>query len=76
MHPFVTSWRTATCLSEEENVECGQVPDDSYAFFSDYFDLGSSMTNGKFNTFEIDFLDMNFKGCADCFADVTAASKW
>ena len=33
------------------------VPDDSYNFFSDFFDLGKEMTNGRFGTFEIDFLD-------------------
>eukprot|EP00756_Hemistasia_phaeocysticola_P044960 Hpha_TRINITY_DN18735_c0_g1::TRINITY_DN18735_c0_g1_i1::g.47372::m.47372 len=52
------------------------VPDDSYAFFSDLFDLGLKMTNGRFNTYEIDFLDANFKGCAACFNDVTAADRW
>jgi hypothetical protein len=38
------------------------VPDDSYAFFSDFFDLGKAMTNGRFSTYEIDFLDSNFQG--------------
>ena len=52
------------------------VPDDSYKFFCDYFDLGKEMTNGRFNTFEVDFLDINFKGCADCFEDVGAADRW
>ena len=51
------------------------VPDDSYKFFCDYFDLGKEMTNGRFNTFEVDFLDINFAGCADCFADVGAADR-
>lgn len=40
------------------------------------FDLGLKETNGRFNTYEIDFLDANFQGCADCFNDVTAADKW
>ena len=34
------------------------------------------MTNGRFNTYEIDFLDANFAGCADCFTDVGAADRW
>jgi hypothetical protein len=52
------------------------VPDDSYKFFAKFFDLGKTMTNGRFNTYEIDFLDANFAGCADCFLDVNAADKW
>lgn len=52
------------------------VPTDSYKFFSQFFDLGKSMTNGRFNTYEIDFLDANFAGCADCFLDVNAADLW
>lgn len=51
-------------------------PDDSYKFFSAFFDLGKEMTNGRFNTYEIDFLDANFGGCADCFKDVGAADRW
>ena len=51
-------------------------PDDSYNFFTDLFDLGKSMPNGKFNTYDIDFLDANFQGCKDCFSDVNAADKW
>ena len=34
------------------------------------------MTNGKFTTYEIDFLDSNFQGCADCFKDMHAADMW
>jgi hypothetical protein len=52
------------------------VPEDSYRFFCDLFDLGKAMTNGKFNTFEIDFLDDNFKGMTAAFADVGAADLW
>ena len=52
------------------------VPDDSYAFFADLFDLGLAMTGGRFHVYEIDFLDDNFRGCVACFADVTAARKW
>lgn len=52
------------------------VPDDSYKFFCDFFDLGLEITNGRFSTYEIDFLDQNFKGCSDCFADTTAADRW
>jgi hypothetical protein len=52
------------------------VPEDSYKFFSQFFDLGKKMTNGRFNTYEIDFLDANFAGCADCFLDVNAADLW
>lgn len=51
-------------------------PEDSYNFFARFFDLGKSMTKGRFSTYEIDFLDANFKGCADCFLDVNAADKW
>ena len=36
-------------------------PDDSYKFFAEFFDLGKTMTNGRFNTYEIDFLDANFQ---------------
>ena len=52
------------------------VPDDSYAFFAALFDLGKSMTNGAFSTYEVDFLDKNFRGCASCFEDVGAADRW
>jgi hypothetical protein len=52
------------------------VPTDAYKFFSQFFDLGKSMTNGRFGTYEIDFLDANFQGCADCFLDVNAADLW
>lgn len=52
------------------------VPDDSYAFFSDLFDLGKQMTGGRFDIYEIDFLDANFAGCVACFADTTAAERW
>jgi hypothetical protein len=51
-------------------------PNDSYAFFADQFDLGLQMTNGRFSTYEIDFLDANFEGCAACFEDVGAADRW
>ena len=52
------------------------VPDDSYAFFADLFDLGVEMTGGRFEIYEIDFLDANFAGCVACFADTTAAERW
>jgi len=51
-------------------------PDDSYAFFSDLFDNGQDQTNGRFSTYEIDFLDSNFAGSADMFATVDSADKW
>ena len=38
------------------------VPHRRYPFFCDFFDLGLAMTNNRFNTFEIDFLDSNFAG--------------
>lgn len=38
------------------------VPNDSYAFFSDLFDLGNAQTNGRMKAYEIDFLDSNFAG--------------
>ena len=37
---------------------------------------GKEITNGRFSTYEIDFLDDNFAGCTDCFSDVGAADKW
>lgn len=52
------------------------VPNDAAGFFADLFDLGLNMTNGRFSTYEIDFLDSNFKGCASCFEDVDAADRW
>ena len=51
-------------------------PVDAYKFFAEFFDLGKTMTNGRFSTYEIDFLDANFAGCADCFLDVDAADLW
>ena len=52
------------------------VPDDSRLFFDELFDLGLKLTNGRFNTYEIDFLHDNFRGCAGCFEDVGAADRW
>jgi hypothetical protein len=52
------------------------VPADSYAFFSDFFDLGSSQTNGRMAAFEIDFLDSNFQGSPSMFESVDAADLW
>lgn len=51
-------------------------PADSYAFFADWFDLGANLTNGRFRAFEIDFLDANFAGGANMFADVGSADMW
>lgn len=51
-------------------------PEDSYAFFSDLFDFGHAQTNGRFSTYEIDFLDSNFAGSADMFSSVYAADQW
>ena len=51
-------------------------PEDSYAFFSDMFDLGQEQTNHRFVTYEIDFLDLNFAGSADMFSTVYAADQW
>ena len=52
------------------------VPHDSYAFFSDLFDLGEQLTGGRFTLYEIDFLDANFRGSASMFESVSAASQW
>jgi len=52
------------------------VPKDSYAFFADLFDLGLQITNGRFSTYEVDFLDANFAGCAACMENVEAADLW
>jgi len=52
------------------------VPKDSYPFFQDLFDLGLKETNGRMNTYEIDFMDVNFAGCADCFHNVRSADLW
>ena len=51
-------------------------PNDSYKFFSDVFDDGAKQTNGRFATYEIDFLDSNFAGSASMFDDVDAADRW
>jgi hypothetical protein len=51
-------------------------PADAYKFFAQLFDLGKTITNGRFNTYEIDFLDDNFRGCADCFTTVDSADEW
>ena len=37
------------------------VPDDAYKFFCDLFDLGKQQTNGRFNTYEVDFMADNFR---------------
>ena len=52
------------------------VPDDAYHFFGDLFDLGKQQTNGRFNTYEVDFMADNFRGCTDCFSDVGAADRF
>lgn len=52
------------------------VPSDSYAFFSDLFDLGNEQTGHRFKAYEIDFLDSNFQGSASMFEDVHAADTW
>ena len=36
------------------------VPDDAYHFFGDLFDLGKQQTNGRFNTYEVDFMADKF----------------
>ena len=51
-------------------------PNDSYPFFAELLDGGLAMTRGRFSTYEIDFLDRNFEGCADMTADVYAAERW
>ena len=53
-------------------------PNDSYRFFSDWFDLGAELTGGaqNFAAFEIDFLDDNFRGSASMFESVYAADRW
>ena len=53
-------------------------PNDSYRFFSDWFDLGAQLTGGRENfvAFEIDFLDDNFRGSASMFESVFAADRW
>ena len=52
------------------------VPKDSYAFFSDLFDLGGELTGGRFALYEIDFLDANFRGSASMFETVHSADEW
>ena len=52
------------------------VPADSYAFFSDLFDLGNAQTNGRMKAYEIDFLDSNFQGSASMFESVHSADQW
>ena len=53
-------------------------PNDSARFFSDFFDLGATLTGGakNFVAFEIDFLDSNFQGSASMFESVYAADLW
>lgn len=51
-------------------------PNDSYPFFADLLDKGKRMTNGRFSTYEIDFLDLNFQGSAAMTEDVYAAERW
>eukprot|EP00931_Biecheleriopsis_adriatica_P045516 TRINITY_DN26070_c0_g1_i1.p1 TRINITY_DN26070_c0_g1~~TRINITY_DN26070_c0_g1_i1.p1 ORF type:complete len:794 (-),score=129.52 TRINITY_DN26070_c0_g1_i1:49-2430(-) len=51
-------------------------PNDSYDFFADIFDQGKDMTNGRFSTFEIDFLDKNFQGSSSMMEDTGAADRW
>jgi hypothetical protein len=53
-------------------------PNDSARFFSDWFDLGATLTGGakNFVAFEIDFLDSNFQGSASMFESVFAADQW
>ena len=51
-------------------------PNASYDFFADLFDAGKRMTNGRFSTYEIDFLDFNFQGSAAMTEDVHAADRW
>ena len=52
------------------------VPKDSYAFFSDLFDLGNQQTNGRMKAYELDFLDSNFEGSASMFETVHAADQF
>lgn len=51
-------------------------PDDSYSFFSDFFDLGLNQTRKRFVAFEIDFLDANFAGSDSMFTSVSSADMW
>ena len=51
-------------------------PADSYRFFADLYDLGNRMTNGRFSTYEIDFLLSNFAGSASMTEHVGAADQW
>ena len=51
-------------------------PKDSYNFFSDLFDLGTSQTGNRFVAYEVDFLLSNFAGSASMFETVYSASQW
>ncbi len=51
-------------------------PADSYAFFSDLFDLGNAQTNNRMKAYEIDFLDDNFRGSSSMFETVSSADAW
>lgn len=56
-------------------------PNDSYRFFTSWFDLGDSLVGagsnrGAFAAFEIDFLDANFQGSASMFETVDSADRW
>jgi hypothetical protein len=53
-------------------------PNDSYRFFSDWFDLGADIVGSRKNfvAYEIDFLDSNFQGSISMFDDVDAANRF
>eukprot|EP00750_Incisomonas_marina_P023958 INCI5072.2.p1 GENE.INCI5072.2~~INCI5072.2.p1 ORF type:complete len:814 (-),score=111.60 INCI5072.2:2037-4478(-) len=75
---FWDNYQTKYNMSESTSFKGTKVvvPNDAAGFFADLFDLGLNITNGRFSTYEIDFLDSNFKGCASCFEDVDAADRW
>ena len=52
------------------------VPAQSYAFFSDLFDLGLQQTGDRMRAYEVDFLDSNFEGSPSMFETVHSASQW
>lgn len=75
---FADDFETPYNMTESTSFKGTKIvtPRDSYAFFSDLFDLGVSETGGRMRAYEVDFLLDNFAGSASMFESVTSASEW
>jgi hypothetical protein len=51
-------------------------PESSQQFYSDLFSLGASQTNGRFVTYEMDFLGANFERYPLFFEEMHSADTW